>query len=513
MNLKYINKIFCYFIITASLSILFYYFKNLDENIFIKYDFFPWDSSHYKDLIKNFSLINNTLSINFEVAKPFNERIIFPILFKIISEYFDISLLNAALIINLISIIFSSFICYEICKSYNFKSKNIIIFILIFFLCWGNHLRVTTFLPGMSYGFETFLISLLCFFFFKIFKEQNKNKISYLLLIDLVIFINIFQRGLIIVLISFAPLIVTYFINQKKQIKKDFIHFFIFSLFSFILLKLIFFKSGHGDYSILKHVIKYSYHNLNIINFIYPFFLYLGPFVIFYVCFLFRINIKKKFSYILKNQANFFIMVILFLSIFLSKIAGNPDRPMLWFWNFYILIALYCYSELNLKLIYKLLMILIIILWSRVFVPSYPPLIMNSVFSQNQFVETNYDSMKYFGPNFLKKYKRPTTMHKIFVGLPYKTTEDFHEVHITNGKINLNCVESVCSPNIYISSYEYNINNIPFPLGYLHNNRDALVDDPIFGKYWVIYFLTIQWIIIILIFVFFINIKKIKNKR
>ena len=40
--------------------------------------------------------------------------------------------------------------------------------------------------------------------------------------------------------------------------------------------------------------------------------------------------------------------------------------------------------------------------------------------------------------------------------------------------------------NQYIQPYKYRINDIPFPLGYLHNQKKALVDHPWHGETWVV---------------------------
>jgi uncharacterized protein with ParB-like and HNH nuclease domain len=59
--------------------------------------------------------------------------------------------------------------------------------------------------------------------------------------------------------------------------------------------------------------------------------------------------------------------------------------------------------------------------------------------------------------------------------------------------------------------YKYQINNIPFPLGYLHNQRDALVDHPTFGKPWVRLFYMLQWIVLTIFFIFCIKKKIFRN--
>ena len=48
--------------------------------------------------------------------------------------------------------------------------------------------------------------------------------------------------------------------------------------------------------------------------------------------------------------------------------------------------------------------------------------------------------------------------------------------------------------NPYRFAYKYRINDIPFPLGYVHNQKNALIDHPWHGKPWVRFALILQWI-------------------
>ena len=68
-------------------------------------------------------------------------------------------------------------------------------------------------------------------------------------------------------------------------------------------------------------------------------------------------------------------------------------------------------------------------------------------------------------------------------------------IFVRDGKYDLKCQKN-CYPSPYLFSYKYRINNIPFPIGYLHNQRDALIDHPLLGKSWVLYMLVIQWVFI-----------------
>ena len=136
--------------------------------------------------------------------------------------------------------------------------------------------------------------------------------------------------------------------------------------------------------------------------------------------------------------------------------------------------------------------------WSRFFIPAQPPLAFAEKFIVNQFVGTNYDDKYYFGVSFLKKFRNKLYEDRIALGHPFnlEKTEKYQDIYVT---------QSFKGPKYYhfyyAKPYKYQINNIPFALGYLHNQRDALVDHPTFGKFWVRLFYFLQWILLTIFFI------------
>ena len=517
-----LNKLFKIQIvfIPIFLGLILIFFK-IDNNIQLQNNFFPWDSFYYKEIIKDFDFksfqLNNT-------AAPFNERILFPIFYKTFNIFTDFNLIYSASFVNLIGV-YISVICFFI-LGYNYKiSTNSLLFSSILFLSfWGGPLRYSIYNPGMSFGFEVGLISLLITLIFFSLKINHKNNILFFIII-LFSFIATLQRGLVILILCFVPLIHNYVsLNFNKnlnfsKLRRD--HFlvknitiFVSAALAFLLLKIFF--QGTGEYSILKSIIKHSYFNLNIINFLSTFYIYLGPFFILIVVYFLLIK-KKLFSLrkILKKKDFLYWAIILLVSILFSKIGGDPDRPLMWFWNIFIILSVICFKKLKvLKNKFLIIFfILISLLWSRPYLPAKPPLAFSSIFIHNNFVATNFDENLYVGLEFFKKYKERMTETKISFGEPY--TDKFHKnlkqnIFIRDGKYDLKCKNN-CYPTPYLFSYKYRINNIPIPIGYLHNQRDALADHPLLGKSWVLYALVVQWVFINIFFYFLIRKKLIRS--
>jgi len=57
----------------------------------------------------------------------------------------------------------------------------------------------------------------------------------------------------------------------------------------------------------------------------------------------------------------------------------------------------------------------------------------------------------------------------------------------------------------YKGHYRYEINNIPFPLGFSHNQYELYVAHPFYGGIKVKIMLLIQWLILLLVIVFLLK--------
>jgi hypothetical protein len=138
-----------------------------------------------------------------------------------------------------------------------------------------------------------------------------------------------------------------------------------------------------------------------------------------------------------------------------------------------------------------------------------PPISFADRFVLNQYVATNYDIRLFYGLDFFKKFRNDPIKIKIPLGEPYllKKNNEIEEIYVTQ---NFSSQEYYFLQ--YWHAYRYRFNNIPFPLGYLHNQRDALIDHPTHGKPWVRLVYIAQWILLTIIFFYKFRFKK-KNDR
>ena len=118
----------------------------------------------------------------------------------------------------------------------------------------------------------------------------------------------------------------------------------------------------------------------------------------------------------------------------------------------------------------------------------------------SQQTTTNFKDEFFQGPKILKKYRNNLKPYEL-TSLPGIYLDNKSKKIITylpDGKIKKDG-----TINIYNHAYKYRLNDIPFPFGYIHNQKNAHIDHPWHGKWWVRFLFIIQWIslqILILIF-------------
>jgi hypothetical protein len=504
-NYKFLLEILAFSLV---IFLLFHYFFKLDTNYIYRNNYFPWDSFEYLKFINNFQ----AGEVIYKINSPFNERILFPFLVYKISNIFNIKYIDAALYLNTFSIVISFLIYFWL--SFHFRISILArwIIFLTFLISWEGPFRTSLYYPGSSFGFDCLLISILTFLTY--FYYKNKSKIFYYFL-PLFFFLFTFQRGIVILSIPFFfiifNIILKKFIKNKYIILKD-INFYCF-LTSFASLIMIKFNSlGSGSYSMFRNIVKFIYFRIHPLEFFYTFYLALGGIfliIIVYLLLFLKNDFKKKIIFYLKNN-NTYLITIFFTSIVLSTIGGDDsNRFLLWFFIWYLLIGSYCldfFFNIN-KKFSTFFFIILSLLWSRCFIPAMPPLSFSDRFVANQYVSTNYDIRLFYGFDYFKKFRNDIVKIKIPIGEPYllRKNNDTEEIYVTS---------NFSSPEYYFlqywNAYKYRINNIPFPLGYLHNQRDALVDHPTHGKSWVRLIYIAQWILLTIVFFYKFRSKIIK---
>ena len=107
----------------------------------------------------------------------------------------------------------------------------------------------------------------------------------------------------------------------------------------------------------------------------------------------------------------------------------------------------------------------------------------------------------YYGPEFLKQFRNKMNSYvvgddRVFKNVYIDKDKNFtQKIEIPDGQY----FEYAKHRN-YIHAYKYRLNDIPFPLGYIHNQKNALIDHPYHGHRIVRFLYVLQWLVLQIIF-------------
>ena len=524
---KFIKNIFIFLIISLSFFIIFFLFFQFENKYFLQNEITPWDGSIFKDIVISLNDKSHNI-IESHFLEPHSSKLLFIYFVSFVKNYFNLSIIFSMFLINLLSCYLLFLIIFYFLD--NFK-KNLVLQLILtlsLFCLWNGQLRFSIYNPSYAFAFNSLLISLSTITIFFFIEKKNYYIIS---IIPFIILISL-QRYVVISSIILITLLLFYLnqLNSRNFLLNKFKNFFSFRkinksnhiqkklliLLSIIIVCVIFLKLTSlkgGAFSFLKIVIKFSYFHLHPLEFLYSFYFAYGAlFIILLPNFLISKLRKTFFSHLNKiSKIQKLILISIFLnSILLGTLGGDDSsRFLLWFSPYYILLFYLSFLNIlqNFKISLLLIMIPIYILGARIFVPGIPIYNFNQLFlKDSQFAYTNYDDKYFYGPKFMKKFRNEIEIKKIeTVPSYYKTNTKFVESGVPKNLIDGNNL------NLYVYPYKYRINDIPFPLGYLHNQKNALIDHPWHGKTWVRFALILQWLFVQIVYLLILK-KNLKSK-
>ena len=378
-------------------------------------------------------------------------------------------------------------------------------------------LRFSIYYPGSNFAFDVLIVSSISSILY--FQIKNNSQILFLLSIIFSL-IGTLERGVLILMIYLLPLIILFFFNKFKTQNKLVIiqikNFLLYSLVSFLTLLLIktFGYSSDGDYNMITEIISSIHFQGNIFEFFYKYYYCFGIFFLLIITYLF-LNFKKLLKLIYKifnTKLEFIFVITLFInSIIFSTIGGrgDVDRFLLWFLLPYLVLAGYLLNKLILNKRFKKIFIIVFIIGlfgARIFAPAWPPLAFSNIFVEKNHVNTNFREDLFFGPKFLKKFRNKMNSYIIGKDKHYKNIYDNYHKNLTqNVEIPDGQYFTYAKHRNYIHAYKYKLNDIPFPIGYIHNQRNALIDHPYHGHRIIRFAYLFQWLLIQLVLIFYLK--------
>jgi hypothetical protein len=503
------------FIFVALVTLFYFHF---DPDIMLRFEVFPWDSASYRRLAENLYSNNTVYETN-----PFAYRILFPWLYGAIHNITGLSYIYSSLALNIFSSWIVLIISYILWRKSNSSRVISLVGLVYFSVSWIGPIRHSIFYPGGGFAFEVMLVLL----FFLIITRVQKGGL-FTLVISIV---TIFLLGLGREFITYMALFITtlHLIIKSIQYKPKSQNGILFhiatklesrdtlslllisasSVLSYIYVRSLVHAQGNNNITI-DSIVTQGWFHLHIAEFIYPFFYAFGVVALI----LFAIILLKNSRIILfkelKNSvADLDILFFLCICAIIFAMLGgtDSDRFLLWFFPYFSLFALKGVNVMIMSRHRKSILFILIVsalFGSRFYVPSTPYFFLPGDFYASQAnVKTNYDPDLYYGPGFMEEFRLPLkdvpSSDVIIYGVKDNLTIQIN----TPPKIPLS-IQKDSPGNVkhwYRNHYENEVNNIPFPLGFSHNQFELFAAHPSYGGVRIKIALLFQWLILLILVV------------
>jgi hypothetical protein len=480
---------------------------------------FPWDSGEYRKIAEQIS--NNGL-LQLKGQYPFATRLLFPFFYSTIKSNSLLTNIESAYFINIASSLLVILFTFLFLQKNAVPQKIAFAITGTYILFWLGPMRYSIVYPGGAFAFESLLV---CILFLILERSSTKNVFSMIVGIPVVFFLAVGREFVFYLLaISLVSALSIRIILRYRIVSsnKDFIKIpplnrlvllFLTSLGGYLAAKFLVEDTSGGQYSILVTIATFGWFHMNIMESLYPFFYALGPL---FLCFLlaasFSLTRLKLIDHFLKRSKHqFFILVFSGSGVIFAMIGGtDSDRFLLWFFPFFALFGAYALSAVwssmsCYKITFAILMIVVTACWSRFYVPAIPHVFFpGELYNSAAGVRSDLSPQFFYGPKFLENFRLPLKTVPSSDNQLYGLIDNSQEISNYQPKISAlierKNTQVIKRLNPYKGSYAYEINNIPFPLGFAHNQYEFLVAHPYHGEIKVRAMLLLQWLLLFLAF-------------
>lgn len=489
-------------------------YRHIDPVEMLIGDIHPWDSWHYRGL-SNQILANGLNGLS--ELRPFCYRVVQPALASIARIVSGATYSEASHFINVISTILVNLFCFHLWRRLGFSRAYAYSGIAILSLSWLGPLRYSIYYPGGQFAFE---ILMTCVSFWALSKIYSKTAISHWIVPAATLFLATLGRENTLYLVIISTLILS-FLHKRDAHTSPVASALVSIIPSFAgYLAARTLVQGEGEYNILSIILTFGWFHLHIGEVVYMFFYSYGPlFLIFLVCITFPASRKKLFKAINIDNSddNKLIAIFCTASIIFALIGGtDSDRFLLWAIPFFYFVGILSLRTLvtqipegRQKIAALSAFIFVVSLWTRFYVPAIPHLLFTDKYNSHANVTTNLNPSLYKGVPLLLPMREKLT--------EVPASEAYNSERIGNISLlprafvsqkladlysnkSRGVDESIKPTSPYKLSYRLFINNVPFPLGFAHNQNELLAIHPYHGDARLRAILLIQWVAIYIVF-------------
>jgi hypothetical protein len=487
-------------------------FRGLDPKEMLSGNVHPWDSWHYLGLSNQ--MIENGI-FNLSELRPFCYRLVQPALATLLRLASSYSYSEASHAINAFCALITSIFCFSLWRSLGLSRIFSYSGILLISISWLGPLRYSIYYPGGQFAFE---ILMTCVSFWSIKKIYLSSSAKGFAVPALSLLVATLGRENILYL-AIITAICLWAHDRIGHNRIDLTPHFISLgsvLLGYIITRLL--VEGEGSYSVFSTILAFGWFHLNIGESLYMYFYSFGPLTLAtLLCISFARPRKTLFKILNPNKSldNRLILAFCLASFIFAFVGGtDSDRFLLWSFPFYFYIGLSSLSVLfdsipagrSGTVIFATLF-LSAVLWSRFYVPAIPHLLFTDKFDSHAGVRTNLNPALYKGPSLMLRLRKdlvelPITdaFNSERIGSVQAFPRAFVAENVANAQYSRDNDQALNTPvSKFKDSYRFGINNIPFPLGFAHNQNELLAIHPYHGGHRLRMLLLGQWIILYLV--------------
>jgi hypothetical protein len=523
-----------FLVLSFTIAVMLFYFY-FDSKSILESNIFPWDSNSYRTLAESLHSGNNALSL--EVQSPFRYRVLFPWLYGFVHNITGLSYIYSSLIVNLFSA--SSVLLF----SYIFwRTEGVSILLswlgLVYFsVTWLGPIRQSIFYPGGGFAFEILLVILL----FIVVSQSFKKSLLSVIISAILVFFLALGREFITYIVSSITVIHCilkyrkYTINPRRVLLAQFVLVLksrdtltlvlasISSLLAYIFVRVLAYSPVDSTYSMIETIITQGWFYMHLGEFLYLLFYVFGPIIVIFISVLMLKELRAKLFMYLHNSVVNIDMIILFCSfgVIFGMVGGtDSDRFLLWFFPFFALFSLKSVkilSEYKSRSIFIVFFILIVsaLFGSRFYVPANPNIFFpGDNYGSQANIKTDYNPSLYYGVSSMEKYRFSLKDIPLGDSFIYGSRDSNLEKKRQSPQIPTTISKSTPGnlKHWYRKHYKNEINNIPFPLGFSHNQYETFVAHPSYGGRPVKILILAQWLIVLFV-VFFVLRRLLKGRK
>jgi hypothetical protein len=481
------------------------FFRSLDPLDMLQSDAQPWDSSFYRNLSDQ--ILSGGL-LGLSGSRPFSYRLLQPVLVTIGRWWLGWSFAEASHAINTVSAILVNLFAYGLWRRLGLERWLAGLGVLLITTSFLGPLRYSIYYPGGQFAFEVLMTAAA---FVAIRMLHTSRRTALLLLAALLLFAatlareNIFYLTIItgLVLLGFE-LLADGSTGVRPGLAASSLRPTLLSVVASLLglLTVRQLVSAGGDYNLVKTVLQFGWFHLNIGETLYLFFYAFGPLLLaFGLCM--SLSAAREAFFLragFRTNADSRLMLAFCIASFVFAFVGgtDSDRFLLWAFPFYFYFGLLAFSLLLVSLPrpalrrrFVVAMLIVAVLWTRAYVPAIPHLLFLEKYNSPDGVRTNLNPSLYRGTGLLLPLRRELVVVSRSEAYPGKW---IRKPELLPTPYVAKAVTESRLDNSYLGSYRLAANNLPFPLGFAHNQYELLAIHPYHGDDRLRQFLLAQWL-------------------